>query len=186
MSNLLDILVKTTTDDILIKAYNLLVKMDYENALETIKNHQSTFIYHYFCAKISECLLDYKLTEENYNICLSMLKSSDKFYKEVFNESKNYKINILQRWIEQNGGEISDIKIEYYDVDYRGLCSSVNIKKNKPIMKIPLKCIISTHELKNQSWYKALSNSDENSEYINSHVFLAIENIQKDISNNPL
>lgn len=176
MSNLLDILVKTSTDDILLtKAYNLFIHSEYENALTLIKEHQSSFIYHYFCAKISECLLDYKLTEKNYNVCLSLLKTSDPYHKEVFNESKNYKINILQRWIEQNGGEISDIKIEYYDVDYRGLCASVDIKKNKPIMKIPIKCIISTHELKNQSWYKALSSFDANSEYVNSHVFLAIE-----------
>ena len=113
---------------VLTDIFQLYENRDYLIALTNINNWDENkipgnykFIYYYLYSKILEGCLDYKNTETSYSMCLSFIDESSPYYKEIWNDSKNYKISILRRWIEQNGGCIENIKIEYYDVDYRGL-----------------------------------------------------------------
>lgn len=94
-------------------------------------------------------------------------------YKRCYNDAKNIDINILKQWLLLNNAKIDGIKIEYYDVDYRGMCVENSIKKDQPLMQIPASCVVSLEECKTRSYNKILT---ENKFGFNSpHTYLALE-----------
>lgn len=160
--------------------YNSNISMIYHN----LRNFQESIRYaeqailddptwykgYYRMAKACEGLLDYEKSREYYDKMISLNVDID---ASILNDYHNHEVNILREWIVNNGGSASHIKLEYYDVDYRGTTVSKNIKPNENIIEIPWKCILSMEESKNNYFNKILSSSG--TRFNSPHTWLALE-----------
>jgi histone-lysine N-methyltransferase SETD3 len=150
---------------------------DFDKAIQAAENcialYPQWYKGYYRAAKAAEGLLDRNRAQEYYNqmICYIDLNSSQ--YSIEKNDSFNMDINILKEWLISNGAAIDKTKIEYYDVDYRGMCIDKPVKKDENIMQIPFDCVISLEDSKTRSYNKKLLGLG--AKYNSPHTFLALE-----------
>ncbi len=150
-----------------------------EQALKCIEYDSAWYKGYYRAAKASEGLLKKEDALHYYSI---MIQSpiGDATGQEI-NERHNIDINILKEWLINNGAIIDKISIEYYDIDYRGMCVNKPVKPNENLIQIPLKCMISLEESKTRGYNKILT--DLGAKFSSPHTYLSLELL--DIKNNP-
>ena len=91
-----------------------------------------------------ECLIKYKAErpeEEYIDDYINNLRKVIEFNND--NLIKN-KFVILRKWVLDNGGNLDLIKVNYQTNDNREILSSNNILMDDKILRIPLKCLITT------------------------------------------
>ncbi len=126
---------------------------------------------YYRAAKASEGLLNSEMACEYYSKIKELVNINDLQKKEQ-NDIYNVDISVLKKWLQSCGANLGDVEIEYYDVDYRGICVSKTIKPNDFIMKIPLDCVISLEDSKYHGTNAKLL--DLGAVYNSPHTHLAI------------
>ena len=118
-----------------------------ENLFKNIDNLVSfSFIYEKLkdYNKAIECLTKYKLEmpkEEYIDDYINNLSKVIEFNN--CNLIKN-KFVLLRKWVLDNGGNLDLIKVNYQTNDNREILSSNNISMHDKILRIPLKCLITT------------------------------------------
>jgi histone-lysine N-methyltransferase SETD3 len=120
-------------------------------------------------AKACEKLLDRKSAAAYY----TLMQGKKGVTTADMHEFYNLNINILRQWLINKGATLDNVKLEYYDVDYRGMCVSRSIKKDNNVMEIPASCIISLEESKTRGYNLRLL--DLGIKYNSPHTVLAIE-----------
>jgi len=141
------------------------------NANKCIELNESWYKGYYRAAKACEGLLNKELALEFYHKMRQCdLKTATQYEQ---NEYHNIDISILREWLQNEGAIINNIKIEFYDIDYRGMCIDKTVKNNEVIIQIPMNCIISLEESKTRSYNKKLI--DLEAKYNSPHTYLALE-----------
>ena len=118
-----------------------------ENLFKNIDNLVSfSFIYEKLkdYNKAIECLTKYKLEmpeEEYIDDYINNLSKVIEFNNGNLIENK---FVILRKWVLDNGGNLDLIKVNYQTNDNREILSSNNISMHDKILRIPLKCLITT------------------------------------------
>ncbi len=147
---------------------------DFSNALksakECIKAKPQWYKGHYRAAKACEGMLNAEEAREHYT---NMIASAHPDKPKEINDSYNVDVNIMREWLLNNGASLGNTKIEYYDVDYRGMCVDKHIKVGENIMKIPIKCIMSLEESKTRGINKQLLSMGAT--YNSPHTYLALD-----------
>lgn len=93
------------------------------------------------------------------------------------------KYNILVSWLQQNGSTFPNLEIKHYSNTFRGVIASTNIQKNKCIMSIPRKCIITTILAQKSAICKELLQNKKVDDVFSNHTWIALYLIQE--RNNP-
>lgn len=121
---------------------------DFPNALSSaekcISSNPEWYKGYYRAAKACEGLLDAEKAREYYAYMNTKVQGD--LPKKELNDSCNVDVNIMREWLLNNGASLGDTKIEYYDVDYRGMYVDKQVKVGSNIMSIPIKCIMSLEE----------------------------------------
>jgi len=89
----------------------------------------------------------------------------------------------LVSWLQKNGSTFPDLEIKHYSNTFRGVIASTNIQKNKCIMSIPRKCIITTLLAKESKICKELLQNRKPTDVFSNHTWIALYLIQE--KNNP-
>lgn len=97
-------------------------------------------------------------------------------------EKQDKLFKILIEWLLENGSEFPHLKIEHINENFRGIVSNKNIKKNKVILKVPEKCIITYTKAKNSEVGKELEKSGY--ENYSSHTVIALYILQEKLNPN--
>lgn len=135
-------------------------------------------------AKIYEYELDRHQAMKYYDMMIDIAnKNNTEISNYERNEKENVDINIMRAWLIKNGAIINSTKIEYYDVDYRGMISDNNIRPSEIIMSIPYKCIISEKESRSMKYNTIISKKNEIHDIKHNILAIALLNIRADISN---
>ena len=112
---------------------------------------------YYRLAKAYEGLQNYELMCEAYNEMYKLLPEEERTVStkssQHIQDYYNKDVLYMQQWLTINGGFIHNLQIEYYDVDYRGMKITTNIKPCEHIMEVPWKCIISLEESMDRNPY---------------------------------
>jgi histone-lysine N-methyltransferase SETD3 len=104
---------------------------------------------YYRLAKAHEGLQDYDAMCSAYDQMYERLPEDDrdkklKHMQDYYNKNVNYMIG----WVVHCGGYAEHLQVEYYDVDYRGLTLSSNIKKKENVIRVPYKCVFGLRDSK--------------------------------------
>jgi histone-lysine N-methyltransferase SETD3 len=131
---------------------------------------------YYRLAKAYEGLQEYELMCSAYNEMLKLLPEAEKDKKySHMQDYYNKDIHFMKQWIINSGGTISNVLIEYYDVDYRGMKLSAPIKPTQYIIQIPWSCVISLNEsTRNNPYVKKIIESGVKINSTHSHVAMEL------------
>lgn len=125
------------------------------------------------------------LTKKDFS--LSQLKKKKEHRKCIgcseINVDTNEKYNVLLSWLKQNGSYFPNLEIKHYSNTFRGIVSNKNISKDKCIMRIPNKCIITTLIAKKSSICIELEKNLKPSDTFSTHTWIALYLINE--KNNP-
>jgi histone-lysine N-methyltransferase SETD3 len=80
--------------------------------------------------------------------------------------------NNLLKWLHENGSKFNHVSIQHYSDVFRGVVATKFIHKNKIIVKIPLKCIMTQSKAKDTLVGKEIENSTFSPD--NEHTWLAL------------
>lgn len=149
---------------------------DFPNALreatKCIEMRPQWYKGYYRAARASEGMLDTDKAKEYYASMREMDKDG-KITPDEKNNASNVDINILREWLINNGAILSATKIEYYDVDYRGMVVENPVKADENIIQIPVSCIFSLEESKTRGTNKKLL--DLGATYNSPHTHMALD-----------
>jgi tetratricopeptide (TPR) repeat protein len=138
-------------------SYLYFLQRNYKEAIrygfDTIKEDGKWFKGYYRVAKAYELIADRDKAMEYYKKMAGLI-NADK--SEYLDSMYNIDVNILMNWVLNEGGVVNNIKVEFYDTDYRGLCVNKLSRKDEVLIGVPIKCAISLEDSKNSKFNKEL------------------------------
>lgn len=146
--------------------------------LDNLATHDNSLIWprlYYRLAKAYEGLQNYEEMRDAYAKMFENLSESDKDKRlGHMQDYYNQDVNFMRQWVINSGGQIRNVAIQYYDVDYRGMTVAESIKKQEPIIQVPWSCIISLEECKKTNPY-VLKLIEAGTKIHSPHSYLAME-----------
>jgi histone-lysine N-methyltransferase SETD3 len=134
---------------------------------------------YYRLAKAYERLQDYNAMCSAYDKMYEMLPEEERDIKlKHMQDYHNKNVNYMIGWVEHSGGYAKHLQVEYYDVDYRGITLSENIKKKENIIRVPYKCVFGLRDAKiNNPYVKQIAKAGL--QITADHTYVALDLIHE-------